>query len=150
MSGVRRADFVLDTSVSAAWVIDAQITPYKRSVLKSMQNKVALVPALWHIEMSNLLCKYARRNNLTMPHIEVHLANLGALAITTFEWDASKTTRQKLGTMRSVTQIALTHGLTSYDAQYLQLALRENLPLASCDEQLCASAKFAGVAIYQP
>ncbi|MDI9335273.1 MAG: type II toxin-antitoxin system VapC family toxin [Cytophagales bacterium] len=150
MSGVRSADFVLDTSVSAAWVIDAQITPYKLSVLNSLHTKIAIVPALWHIEMSNLVCKYARKNNLTMPNIEVHLAELGELAIKTFEWDASKAARQKQGALRSVTQTALAFGLTSYDAQYLQLALRENLPLATCDEQLCASAKLAGVAIYQP
>lgn len=150
MSAAIRPDFVLDTSVSAAWVIDAQITPYKRSVLKSLLTKTAIVPALWHIEMSNLLCKYARKNNLNMSNVEVHLASLAALSIKTFEWDASKVARLKYNAMRSVTQTALKHGLTSYDAQYLQLALRENLPLASCDEQLCASAKEAGVAIYQP
>lgn len=150
MTAAMRSDFVLDTSVSAAWVIDAQITPYKRCVLKSLLTKTAIVPALWHVEMSNLLYKYARKNNLNMSDVEVHLASLALLSITTFEWEASKVTRLKYGAMRAMTQTSLTHGLTSYDAQYLNLAIRTGLPLASCDEQLCASAKEAGVAIYQP
>lgn len=141
---------VLDTSVSAAWVLDKQMTPYKRGVLKAIDHCIAIVPALWHLEMSSILCKFAKQNNGNMAEVEVHLSLLSGLNIQTDEWQASKALRLKIGSMRAITQSALAHDLTSYDAQYLQLALRENLPLASCDEQLCASAKRAGITIFQP
>ncbi len=142
--------FVLDTSVSAAWVLDKQMTPYKRHILRAMDHCFALVPVFWHLEMSNILCKFAKQNGGDMARLEAHLSLLAALNIQTDEWQASRALRLKMGAMRTITQTALRYDLTSYDAQYLQLALRENLPLASCDEHLCASAKKAGVAIYQP
>jgi predicted nucleic acid-binding protein len=142
--------FVLDTSVSAAWILDKQMTPYKQSILRAMDHVFALVPALWHLEMSNILCKFAKQNDGGMAELETHLSLLAGLNIQTDEWQSSRALRLKMGAMRTITQTALRNGLTSYDAQYLQLALRENLPLASCDEQLCASAKAAGVTIYRP
>jgi predicted nucleic acid-binding protein len=42
------------------------------------------------------------------------------------------------------------HGLTVYDAAYLDLALREGLPLASLDNALCKAAENSGVAMFQP
>jgi predicted nucleic acid-binding protein len=150
MSGLAKPSFVLDTSISAAWVLDSQITPYKQQVLQALTREMALVPALWHIEMSNMLCKYARKNNLSMAQLEPHLASLASLPITTFEWTLTKAAQKKMGAMRKMTQLAIAQGLSSYDAQYLHLAIHTGLPLASCDAQLCASALEAGVAIYQP
>ena len=145
-----KPSFVLDTSVSAAWVLDKQSTPYKRAVLVALDRQIALVPVLWHNEMSSILCKFVKQNDGDMAALEIHLANLDVLSIQTDEWLTTRAQRQKAGAMRPLTQSALVHGLTSYDAQYLNLALRTGLPLASCDEQLCASAKRVGVAIYQP
>jgi predicted nucleic acid-binding protein len=147
---LRKPSFVLDTSVSAAWVLNKQSTPYKHAVLTALDTQTALVPALWHTEMSSILCKFAKQNQGDIAALEIHLSHLDALSIQTDEWLATRVQRQKMGSMRTLTQAAMLHGLTSYDAQYLMLALRTGLPLASCDEQLCASALEAGIAIYQP
>ena len=50
----------------------------------------------------------------------------------------------------SVLALARQHRLTVYDAAYLELALRRNLPLATLDEQLLRACKAAGGAIVGP
>ena len=47
-------------------------------------------------------------------------------------------------------RLADRHGLTVYDAAYLDLALREGLPLASLDNALCKAAGNSGGALFQP
>jgi predicted nucleic acid-binding protein len=49
-----------------------------------------------------------------------------------------------------VFSLADRHGLTVYDAAYLDLALREGLALASLDNALCKGAVNSGVAMFQP
>jgi predicted nucleic acid-binding protein len=46
--------------------------------------------------------------------------------------------------------VARTHALSSYDASYLELALRRRVPLATLDGRLKDAAKTAGVPFYQP
>ncbi len=46
-----------------------------------------------------------------------------------------------------VHRIAVTYRLTSYDAAYLELALRRNCPLATLDNDLIRAANAAGVPV---
>ncbi|MBL8291700.1 MAG: type II toxin-antitoxin system VapC family toxin [Bryobacterales bacterium] len=48
-----------------------------------------------------------------------------------------------------VFDLANRHGLTVYDAAYLDLALRAGLPLASLDNALCNAARRCGVGLIQ-
>jgi predicted nucleic acid-binding protein len=44
-------------------------------------------------------------------------------------------------------QVAVKYRLTSYDAAYLELALRRALPLATLDNELVAACRLAGVPV---
>jgi predicted nucleic acid-binding protein len=46
-----------------------------------------------------------------------------------------------------VHRLALDHRLTSYDAAYLELALRHGLPLATLNDELIRASKAAGVTV---
>ncbi len=43
--------------------------------------------------------------------------------------------------------LAEAHGLTAYDAIYLELAMRAGLPLATSDQPLIAAAEATGVSL---
>jgi predicted nucleic acid-binding protein len=45
--------------------------------------------------------------------------------------------------------LAELHGLTVYDAAYLDLALREGVPVASLDDALCKTARRAEVPLFK-
>jgi predicted nucleic acid-binding protein len=49
--------------------------------------------------------------------------------------------------LTDVHRLAVAYRLTSYDASYLELALRKNLPLATLDDELIAASKACGVAL---
>ena len=153
-SGIRTAprkpSFVLDTSISASWVLSAQATPYKVAVFDALESQTAIVPALWHLEMANIVCKYIKKMGISNPDSERIFTQLESLALVTDEWAQPKAAWPAQGAIRAVATTALTHRLTSYDAQYLQLALRRKLPLATCDEALRAAAQQAGIALFQP
>jgi len=51
---------------------------------------------------------------------------------------------------REIISIAQEHGLSTYDASYLDLAMRLGLPLATRDAALMAAAQRSGVPIYAP
>jgi predicted nucleic acid-binding protein len=99
----------------------------------------AVVPALWHLEMSNGLAVAERRSILTSADVEHALLHLEQLLARAIETDnALISIRQCLSTARAFQ-------LSAYDAVYLDLARREKLPLASLDERLRSAAKPAGV-----
>ena len=142
--------FVLDASVAAGWIVPRQGTAYKKSVLDALDKISALVPALWHLEIANLLARRLQSKHLQEFEI-LELAHfLSTLAIQTDDFD---NTRQERTRNFQIGQIAIdaSHwGLTSYDAHYLQLAIRSGLPLATTDEALTQAAEKCGVPIYQP
>ena len=132
--------FVLDASVALRWFLDNPLSPYASHVKQLLiRGERALVPALWHLEMSNGLAVAERRSILARDDVEqalVHLEQLQRRALDTASELIS--VRQSLSTAR-------TFRLSAYDAVYLDLSRREKLPLASLDERLRAAAKAAGV-----
>jgi predicted nucleic acid-binding protein len=100
----------------------------------------ALVPVLWFYEASAVLAREQNRGTLAAPKADEFIAELKALRIAV---DAESTAR----VFNGVHRLALDHWLTSYDAAYLELALRHGLPLATLDEELIRASKAAGVTV---
>lgn len=132
--------FVLDASVALHWFLDHPMPSYanrvKRFFLKGAR---AVVPALWHLEMSNGLAVAERRSILTpadVDHAMIDIEQIVAQAVDTDSIVVS--VRESLATARALQ-------LSAYDAVYLDLARRVKLPLATLDEQLRAAAGHAGV-----
>ncbi len=134
--------FVIDASVSLRWFLDRPVPTYASRVKQLLVGgSLAVVPALWHLEMANGLVVAQRRGVLTSSDVDQSLVYLEQLLAQMIESDAPLVSiRQSLLTARKFQ-------LSSYDAAYLETAQRGNLPLATLDQPLRAAAKQAGVAI---
>lgn len=133
---------VVDTSVTMAWLFTDEVTPFTESVLSRLQNTEALVPATWPLEVCNVLLVAERRRRATAAQIAGFLQVLETLPLTV---DAAAPDR----VFGSVLALGREHGLTAYDASYLELAVREGLPLATLDAALMAAARRAGASLVQ-
>lgn len=134
------SSFVLDASVALRWFLDNPLPSYAKRVREIvLKGQRAVVPALWHLEMSNGLAVAQRRSILTGADVEHALLNIEQLLARAIDTDSALISiRQSLSTARAFQ-------LSAYDAVYLDLARREKLPLASLDEGLRSAAKPAGV-----
>jgi predicted nucleic acid-binding protein len=134
--------FVLDASVGLAWVVDANPDPYAAAVRRRVNSgDRATVPAFWQLEISNVLAVVQRRGQLSAKEIDEGLKYYEGFLVR--HTDIVTT----LPSMRELVRKAFALGLTSYDAIYIDLALTENLPLATLDKGLRAAAVKAGVAL---
>lgn len=130
---------VLDCSVAVSWCFEDEASPETDALLERVRDGGALVPALWHLELGNVLVQAERRKRLTAANTTTRLELIADLPIVT---DDETPTRA----LREVLTLARAEGLTTYDAAYLELAMRKGLPLATKDRTLRDAAKRAGVA----
>ena len=98
----------------------------------------SLVPRLWHLEVVNVLLINARRGKHDKRFVRDSLNDLLALRLVVDE-----RTEEQCWTI--TTDLAIEHGLTAYDASYLELAMRLNAPLATLDQDLRRAASAEGV-----
>jgi len=134
--------FVLDCSVTMAWCFDDESTPYTDGVRDALAAARAVVPSLWCLEVANVLLVAERRDRLHKADATRFLALLQALPIA-----VDQESRQ--GALGEILDLAREHELSSYDATYLDLAIREGLPLATLDRRLEAAAVRAGVPLVE-
>ena len=133
--------FVLDNSVTMRWFFGdgkPQDLAYAGKVLDLMQEAQALVPATWGLEVANVIAKAEEKALVTEARSEAFLEMLEDVDI---EADSATFAHALTDTL----QLARRYKLSSYDASYLELALRLGLPLATLDEDLQKAAKKAGV-----
>jgi predicted nucleic acid-binding protein len=134
------SDLVLDASLALQWFLEDEAgRQYGLSVLASLSNKRAVVPILWFYEVGNGLLMAYRRKRIRLDQIDGFLTRLKELPI-----DAAQ---QNPTDLLDLPAIAEKHSLTNYDAAYLAVALRLQLPLATTDADLLRAAAAAGVAI---
>ena len=131
--------FVLDNSVVTGWYLSDQASDYTDAISLRLQTDKALVPPLWQMELANVLKTACTRGKLQLNQARQILNVLGELPI---EVDSSA-----LPSQQQLFELAMRYGLSSYDAAYLELAMRRGLPLATRDEQLRLAAHAAGVAV---
>ena len=136
--------FVLDNSVSMRWLLESNKSSdqkYAEMVLKSLLETDALVPNLWHLEASNVLLGAEKRAEIDAGEIERFISQLENLPIQVDSLTSHKAFTRTLALSRI-------YKLSSYDAAYLELAIREGLPIATLDKDLRKAAKKADVKIY--
>jgi len=131
---------VIDASAAAAWVMpdevsDAALRMYAEA---TQPNDVFHAPSLWVWETGNILVMGRARGRVDDDQIERAQALLAATNIS-FDPVPSLHRRAQIGRM------AQAHGLTFYDASYLELVLRLNGQLASLDKKLVAAARACGI-----
>jgi predicted nucleic acid-binding protein len=133
--------FVLDNSVAMRWCFEETAHPYAESILERLETgEDAVVPAMWLYEVSAVLARAQNRGTLAAPKAAEFISELQSLNISA---DPESMAR----VFPDVHSIALTYRLTSYDAAYLELALRRDLPLATLDDDLIRASRAAGVSV---
>lgn len=132
---------ILDCSVTIAWILrDNKMTQKADVILNMLQETSAKVPTIWPLEVANVLCLAERQKKLTALEVEEFKEFLSALPIQVDHHTSSKA-------MGSIYMLAKAHQLTVYDAAYLEIAMRENSPLATFDDALKNAAKKSGVVV---
>jgi len=124
---------VIDSSITLAWVYADETTESVNRVFALMSRTGAWVPGLWRLEVANVLEMGVRRKRHDAQFRDATLADLGQLPI---QVDAET----DLQAWKDTLMFAVRHQLTLYDAAYLELALRRNLPLATLDAGLRLAA----------
>jgi predicted nucleic acid-binding protein len=132
--------FVLDASIPLAWCFGDEATPTTAALLDRLEDETAVVPAIWPLELGNILAGAERRGRLTPTRVSEFLALIGGLDIEIDDETAARALRETL-------TLARTENLTTYDASYLELAIRRGLPLATKDNQLSRIAARLGVTV---
>ena len=136
--------FILDNSVTMRWRFENTSTPYAEEVLEQLLiGQQAHVPVLWLYEVVSVLAKAQRSASITADKAHGFLEDIRSLDITVDD--------ESLGHIFSdVHRLAVEHGLSGYDAAYLELAIRKHLPLATLDEELQKAAHTSGVKLFHP
>jgi predicted nucleic acid-binding protein len=132
--------FVIDNSVALAWCFEDEQTAGILALLDRVIDTGAVAPQLWPLEAVNGLLTAERRGRISRTARQRLGGFLADLPIQIDDETA--------GRMWSATApLAERHGLTAYDATYLELATRLGLPLATSDTALIAAARVAGVTL---
>jgi len=134
---------VLDASVTLSWCFEDQQTGFSESVLAAVgQGASPLAPPIWMYEVINVLAT-ARRKKLLDQATAAAFWNKVCKLVAVVE-------NPEKSTAHEILELAEKYRLTAYDAAYLELALREGLPLATLDKDLKKAAHAAGVRLFAP
>ncbi len=134
--------FVLDNSVVVAWVLE-EGSEVANAIIGSLAEARAIAPSVWPLEFANTLLVSERRKRLTEAQA-LRARDIGmGLGIDVVPDHPPRV-------LTEVLAVARLHGLTAYDAAYLDLAMREGVPLATLDDRLAEAARRAGVPLVEP
>ncbi len=132
--------FVADASITMTWCFEDGATEATEALLDQLQTAGAIAPAIWLLEVVNILLVAERRQRITESQRAQYIQLLSNLPIT-----VEQPSRAVI--FGAVLTLAREHRLSAYDAAYLELAMRVGLPLATLDARLRAAATEAGVTL---
>ncbi len=132
---------VIDASVALPWFLHDERSAFTDAILSGLGETEIWVPALWRLELANGLLMAERRRRIDRQ------TRLEALDLA--EGMAIRVDAAPPG-LREISALAERHGLTAYDAAYLELASRQGLALATLDRALAEAAAVQGVAVHAP
>ena len=131
---------VIDASLTMSWYFEDEATPATEKLLDTVARNGAAAPPLWRLEVANGFQSALRRKRIDMAYRNASIADLACLPITV---DSEVDTHVWTTTLR----LSDRYGLTIYDACYLELAHRRNLPLATLDRELRDAGKALGLSL---
>lgn len=129
-------DLVLDASIALALILEEEIG----GDFAGLADIPAVAPAIWPLEVANVLLMAFRRKRIDGEAFPLALRHAASLLV---EIDHAGVEI----VLSATADLADRHGLTIYDASYLELALRRGLPIASLDRKLRAAATAEGVSL---
>lgn len=132
--------FVIDNSVVMTWCFKDEAIQYADSILDILEYFTAIVPSIWPLEVGNVLLVAERKKRLSRADITRFIALLFELPITV---DQEPPERM----IKEIFALAREHKLSTYDASYLDLAMKKGIPIATLDNHLITAAKRSNVSI---
>jgi predicted nucleic acid-binding protein len=137
------ARFVVDNSIVMSWCFEDEGNEYAEAVLESLESGEAFVPAIWPLEVGNVLLVAERKGRLSRASVVRFLSLLGGLPIAVDQETPGRM-------LNEIVSLAREHGLSTYDASYLDLAMRLDLSLATQDASLTKAAIKCKVPAFKP
>ena len=131
---------VVDSSITVSWCFKEERTPATDAIQDRLVIEEALVPEHWFLEVANALIVGERRKRIKGADVSQFLRELNNLLIRVDD-------QLPIRAFEHIVPLSRTHTLTTYDAAYLDLALRKQLPLASLDDDLRRAATALGVQV---
>ena len=131
---------VIASSVALTWCFEDEASPQTDELFERVRDDGAVVPALWHLELANVLLQAEKRGRIAPADVTTRLKLISELPITTDHEAAARAWREVIGLARA-------ENLTAYDAAYLELAIRRSLPLSTRDDTLLRAARRIGVTV---
>jgi predicted nucleic acid-binding protein len=136
--------FVLDSSLALSWCFDDEKSEATIQVLQTFTDgAVAVIPHLWAWEVNNTLVLSERTKRLS-PAQRLEKTSL----LQRLNTELDETAHREAWSTTAA--LAREHKLTLYDATYLEMAIRLNLPLGTLDSELRTAAKKLGVPLLPP
>jgi predicted nucleic acid-binding protein len=133
------SSFVVDASVSLAWLFEDEATPFTEAALDRVAQGPVWVPSLWTLECVNVLLSAQRRARISAAKREMLLERAIALPLNVDRTAVA---------MERIDALAARYGLSAYDAAYLELAIRLSVPLVTLDARLAKAARACGVEVH--
>jgi len=133
--------FVLDNSVSSRWLLEdgsQSDLAYADEILAAISEEIAVVPVIWGLGMANVIARAERNGSISESRSKRFLEFLNGIDIRTDDETFSRALTDTL-------DLARRYKLSAYDASYLELAIRLQIPIATLDEKLQKAAQKAGV-----
>ncbi|MBN2359752.1 MAG: type II toxin-antitoxin system VapC family toxin [Deltaproteobacteria bacterium] len=132
-------ELVLDCSVALAWLLPDESTATAERLLQSLDQRCRLwIPALWWYELANALRAAVARRRLSPADADHALELIRGLPLYVDTLLGSEAAQR-------FDALAREHGLSAYDAAYLELAQRRGVPLATFDAALTTACRRSGV-----
>ena len=127
---------VLDASITLTWFFEDEAAAEAVEAYARVRSEGALAPQIWRFEVRNAFIFNERRERITSSQTAQAMTALETLSVTI----------DTQPDLEATMTLARVHGLTFYDALYLELALRQRATLFSLDETLLRAARAEGVA----
>lgn len=132
--------FVVDNSVVMSWCFNDEANKYGDAVLDRLAESTAIVPPIWPLEVVNVLLVAERRNRLKQVDSVRFITLLSQLPIVVEHEGPERK-------MKDLLSLGRANNLSSYDAAYLDLAMRNDCPIATLDKKLIEAAENVDVTI---
>jgi predicted nucleic acid-binding protein len=129
---------VVDSSIALSWCFEDEASPETDALFERVRDGGAIVPGFWHLELSNVLVQAEKGGRIGAGGVAMRLDLIAELPISTDQETA-------LRAWREILTMARAENLTTYDAAYLELAVRRGLPLLTKDNELRRAATRLGV-----
>ena len=130
-----RPPLVIDCSAAIPWFLEDEANAWSEGLLDALPRYSLHVPALWHLEFANVLLTAQRRKRINARDAKGLLARASRLPLAT---------DGRVVPLVEIADLADSNGITTYDAAYLELAIRLNCPLATQDKVLAKAASRFG------